>query len=59
MVGILNYAGQLDMFEVNPFDFTPGDHTLTLIVTDERGGMETVEFNFTSQVREGEQKFSC
>ena len=47
-------AGNVSELEINPFEFAPDNHTLTITFTDELGNTGSAEFNFTSQERPGE-----
>lgn len=42
------------MIDIDPFDFTPDGHTLTVTFTDVRGNVGITRYNFTGQTRERE-----
>ena len=52
------FVGDSNAIDINPFDFSPGEHMLTLVYIDERGITGTIQYNFTSQAREGEHQSS-
>ena len=41
----------MSSLDINPFDFPPDDHTLTITFIDQLGNTGSSEYNFTSQER--------
>ena len=53
------YTGNVSSLEINPYDFPPDTHTLTITFTDSRGNMGSSQFNFTSMERQRECWFKA
>ena len=47
--------GNVSSIDVNPFNFTPDDHVLTITFVDVRGNMGSIQYNFTGQIRTGKK----
>ena len=48
-------TGNVSSIRINPFNFTPADHVLTITFVDVRGNMGSTEYNFTGQIRTGKK----
>ena len=46
-------SGDASLIEINPFEFSSGNHTLTITFADEDGNVGSTEYSFVAQTREG------
>ena len=46
-------SGDASLIEINPFEFSSGNHTLTITFADEDGNVDSTEYSFVAQTREG------
>lgn len=46
-------SGDANLIEINPFEFSSGNHTLTIAFTDMDGNMGSTEYNFIGRTRDG------
>ena len=54
MLLISLYVGNISEININPLEFTPGDHILTISFVDVNGNTGSFQFNFTGRLRECE-----
>ena len=55
LVIVVLLEGNVSSIDVNPFNFTPDDHVLTITFVDVRGNMGSFQYNFTGQIRTGKK----